>query len=127
MKRRVVITGLGLCTPVGRGVDLFWRSLLTGRSGIGPVTLFDAGSLPVRIAGEVKGLAIDLLEATFPEANGERDRKIWLGLDAASQARADAGLGPEQLAEAALFVGVSLETFFLDAENALKMKEHRHA
>jgi len=115
MKRRVVISGLGLCTPVGRGVDPFWRSLLSGRSGIGPVTLFDAGSLPVRIAGEVKGLAIDPLEAAFPEAKGERDRKIWLGLDAASQALADAGVGPEQLAEALLFVGVSLETFFLDA------------
>jgi 3-oxoacyl-[acyl-carrier-protein] synthase II len=115
MKRRVVISGLGLCTPVGRGVDSFWRSLLSGQSGIGPVTLFDAGSLPVRIAGEGKGLAIAPLEAAFPEAKGERDRKIWLGLDAASQALADAGLHPEQLAEAPLFVGLSLETFFLDA------------
>jgi len=115
MKRRVLITGLGLCTPVGRGVDPFWQSLLSGRSGIGPVTLFDAGSLPVRIAGEVKGLALGPLEAAFPEAEGERDRKIWLGLDAASQALADAGLHEEQMAEPLLFVGVSLETFFLDA------------
>jgi 3-oxoacyl-[acyl-carrier-protein] synthase II len=114
MRRRVVITGLGLCTPVGRSVDSFWRSLLSGRSGIGPVTLFDAGSLPVRIAGEVKGMALEPLEAAFPEAKGEQDRKIWLGLDAASQALADAGLGAEQLAESLLFVGVSLETFFLD-------------
>jgi 3-oxoacyl-[acyl-carrier-protein] synthase II len=114
MKRHVVITGLGLCTPIGRGVDSFWRSLLSGESGIGPVTLFDAGSLPVRIAGEVRGLAIDPLQATFPEAKGERDRKIWLGLAAASEALADARVGPEQLAEAILFVGVSLETFFLD-------------
>lgn len=114
MNRRVVITGLGLCTPVERGVDPFWRSLQSGCSGIGPVTLFDAGSLPVRIAGEVKGLPLDQLAEAFPEAAGERDRKIWLGLDAAMQVLADAGLGPEQLAEAPLFVGVSLETFFLD-------------
>ena len=114
MSRRVVITGLGVCTSVGRGVEEFWRNLLAGRSGIGPITLFDAASFPVRIGGEVKDLALEELAASFPEALGERDRKVWLGLDAAAQALADADLLMEALANAALFVGVSLETFFLD-------------
>ena len=114
MSRRVVITGLGVCTSVGRGVEEFWRNLLAGRSGIGPITLFDAASFPVQIGGEVKHLALEELTASFPEVAGERDRKVWLGLDAAAQALADADLLMEALANAALFVGVSLETFFLD-------------
>jgi 3-oxoacyl-[acyl-carrier-protein] synthase II len=114
MSKRVVITGMGVCTPVGRGVEEFWRNLLAGRSGIGPITLFDTTSFPVRIGGEVKGLDPGPLAAAFPEARGERDRKIWLGLEAASQAIADAGLPGEQLDDALLFVGVSLETFFLE-------------
>lgn len=51
---RVVITGMGLVSPVGNSVDESWQSVLTGRSGIGPVTQFDASELPCRIAGEVK-------------------------------------------------------------------------
>lgn len=52
---RVVITGMGMVSPVGIGVDESWQSVLTGRSGIAPVTQFDASELPCRIAGEVKG------------------------------------------------------------------------
>lgn len=57
--RRVVITGLGAVTPVGNDAPTTWRALLAGRSGIGPVTRFDASDLPVRIAGEVKNFALD--------------------------------------------------------------------
>jgi len=52
--RRVVITGVGLVTPLGTGVDKNWQALMDGRSGIGPVTRFDASDFPTRIAGEVK-------------------------------------------------------------------------
>jgi len=123
MNHRVVITGLGLCTPVGCGVEEFWRRLCAGQSGLGPITLFDTSALTVRIGGEVKGLDTEALAARFPEAAGEQDRKLWLGLDAASQAIADASLAPvdsafrfprSELAEAGLFVGVSLEAFFLE-------------
>jgi len=52
--RRVVITGVGLVTPIGVGLDENWDSILKGKSGIGRLTLFDAEDFPVKIAGEVK-------------------------------------------------------------------------
>ena len=55
MKRRVVITGLGAVTPVGVGTKNFWEAICAGKSGIGPITRFDAKNYPSRIAGEVKG------------------------------------------------------------------------
>ncbi|MCX7006788.1 MAG: beta-ketoacyl-[acyl-carrier-protein] synthase family protein [Kiritimatiellaeota bacterium] len=115
MNSRVVITGLGLSTPVGRGVEACWSQLLAGRSGIGPITLFDASTLPVRIGGEVRGLPLAELAAQFPACAGESDRKIWLGLDAATHALGDAELRTDALENAALFLGVSLENFCLEA------------
>jgi 3-oxoacyl-[acyl-carrier-protein] synthase II len=52
---RVVVTGLGAVTPVGIGVEEYWRGLISGKNGIGPITLFDASAFPVKVAGEVKG------------------------------------------------------------------------
>jgi len=54
-KRRVVVTGLGALTPVGNTTDEFWDALQRGKSGIGPITRFDATGYPTRIAGEVRG------------------------------------------------------------------------
>ena len=54
LQRRVVVTGVGVVSPIGTGKEAFWRSLLSGRCGIGPVTLFDASSYPCKIAAEVK-------------------------------------------------------------------------
>src|SRR5207244_1291677 len=53
-RRRVVVTGLGLVTPLGTGTEPNWESLVAGRSGIGKITRFDASPLPARIAGEVR-------------------------------------------------------------------------
>jgi 3-oxoacyl-[acyl-carrier-protein] synthase II len=114
MKHRVVITGLGLCTQLGRSVDEFWRNLLAGHSGISRISLFDTSSLPVRIGGEVKNFKPNALFGEFPEAESEKDRKIWLGLDAAASALADSRLHRDDFQNAPLFVGVSLETFFLE-------------
>ena len=54
-KRRVVVTGLGMVSPVGLNVKESWSSILAGHSGVGPITAFDASDLPVRIAAAVKG------------------------------------------------------------------------
>lgn len=59
MPRRVVITGLGVVSPVGNNVDEFWQSLIAGRSGIRPITYFDASHHRSRIAGELKGFNAD--------------------------------------------------------------------
>jgi 3-oxoacyl-[acyl-carrier-protein] synthase II len=53
-RRRVVVTGVGLVTPLGTGVEKNWSALIEGRSGIGPITRFDAKDFPSRIAGEVR-------------------------------------------------------------------------
>ena len=54
MSRRVVVTGMGMVTPVGRDLEETWSSLLKSKSGVGPITLFDASSFPTKIAAEVK-------------------------------------------------------------------------
>lgn len=87
---RVVVTGLGVTSSIGTGVERFWDSLLHGRSGIGPITLFDASRLRSRIAGEVRDL-----EAGPPIASKVAKRSArftQLGLSAALQAIASARL-----------------------------------
>ena len=80
-KRRVVITGLGLISPVGNDVATGWKNLVAGKSGIGPITRFDASPLSTRFAGEVKGFNI---ADYIPEKEARHmDRFIHLGLAAA--------------------------------------------
>ena len=55
MNRRVVITGMGALTPIGLNVEEYWQSLIQGKNGVGPITLFDSAVYPVKIAAEVKG------------------------------------------------------------------------
>lgn len=89
-KRRVVVTGLGLVTPLGIGVEASWKSVIEGRSGIGPITQFDASQLPVRIAGEVKGFDPSLyIEAKEIK---KMDRFIHFAMAAATMAVEDSGL-----------------------------------
>ncbi len=89
-KRRVVVTGLGLLTPCGSGVEKSWANLVEGRSGVGPITLFDASGLSVRIAGEVS----DFDPGRWVEKREQRrmDRFEQLAIAAADEAVADAGL-----------------------------------
>src|SRR4051794_10305050 len=60
MQRRVVVTGMGMVTPVGRDLESTWSSLQEGRSGVGPISLFNASGFPTKIAAEAKGF--DLAE-----------------------------------------------------------------
>ena len=88
--RRVVVTGLGLISPVGNSVDEGWQNLLAGRSGIGAITKFDASAFSCRFAGEVKGFQV---EEYFPAKDARHmDTFIHYGLAAAIQAIRDAGL-----------------------------------
>jgi 3-oxoacyl-[acyl-carrier-protein] synthase II len=89
-RRRVVVTGLGLVSPVGNTVAEGWANLVAGRSGIAPVTRFDASALSVRFAGEVKGFDI---EQYVPGKEARHmDTFIHYGLAASMQAVVDAGL-----------------------------------
>ncbi|MDP6735855.1 MAG: beta-ketoacyl synthase N-terminal-like domain-containing protein, partial [Nitrospinaceae bacterium] len=54
MKRRVAVTGMGVISPLGIGIDENWAALCNGKSGIAPITKFDTNSFPIEIAGEVR-------------------------------------------------------------------------
>jgi len=89
-KRRVVVTGLGIVSPVGSTVDSAWSDILAGKSGIGPVTRFDVEQFPTRFSGEVKGF--DHEGYLNPRDARRMDPFIHYGLVASIQAVRDAGL-----------------------------------
>ncbi len=93
MSRRVVITGTGLLTAVGKDVQSSWASLLAGTSGAGPITQFDATDFPVRFACEVKDF--DPGEYIDRKETKRTDRYAQLALAAATQAMREAGLEEE--------------------------------
>ncbi len=89
-RRRVVVTGLGLISPVGNSVAEGWANILAGRSGIAPITRFDASAMACRFAGEVKGFDV---EAYMPGKEARHmDTFIHYGVAAAAQAVQDSGL-----------------------------------
>jgi 3-oxoacyl-[acyl-carrier-protein] synthase II len=93
-QRRVVITGIGAVTPVGNDASTTWSSFMAGRSGVGPITTFDASTFPVHIAGMVR----DFDPGTrIPEADLRRhlSRQGAFGVAAAQEALADAGVGAD--------------------------------
>ena len=111
---RVVITGLGVISPVGNNREQFWTNLTHGLPGIGPITLFDASSFPVRIGGEVKDFEIKNMKKEYPAAENIRDRKVFLALAAADEVILDSNLDASSLGKALLFTGAGLEMFCLE-------------
>ena len=92
-KNRVVVTGMGVLAPNGTGLKAFWSSLAAGRSGIGPITLFDASGFKSRIAGEVKDF--DPLECMDPQWKPKRmARHTQLAYAASQMALKDADFDP---------------------------------
>ena len=91
-RRRVAVTGVGLVTPVGNDVATTWDALLAGRSGGGPITLFDASGFTTRIAAEVKGFANALVTDRKLLKLANRSHRFML--EAAEQALRDAGIRP---------------------------------
>ncbi len=105
MKRRVVITGMEVATPIGTGLRSFWSAALEGRSGIGRITYYDPTDYPTKIAGEVAGLDL----RRWPEFDKPRrySRPARFALACSRMALADAGLLPKsrEIAEAGIFFG----------------------
>jgi len=89
-RRRVVVTGLGIVSPVGNSVAEAWGSVLAGRSGIGRITRFDPSRVASQIAGEVKGF--DVAQYLSPKEARRMDTFIHYGMAAGLQAWRDAGI-----------------------------------
>src|SRR6478672_7524977 len=96
MMRRVVVTGLGLVTPLGGDVETSWRNIIASKSGAGPITHFDASDQKCRIACEVKPAdheyGFDPAKRVDHKVQRQVDPFIIYGIDAAGQALEDAGL-----------------------------------
>ena len=89
-KRRVVVTGLGLITPVGIGVSESWANIINGQSGVGKITKFDCSSYPSQVAGEVKNF--DPLLYIPPKDARRMDTFIQFGIAAGIEAFKDSGI-----------------------------------
>ncbi len=108
MKRRVVVTGLGLISPLGIGTEATWKGLVEGRSGIGKITQFDSAAFPTQIAGEVPGFVPeDFVEAKEVK---KMDRFIQFAMAAAGFAVADSGLaiGPSNAERVGVMIGAGM-------------------
>jgi len=104
-RRRVVITGLGIISPVGNTIPEAWDNIVSGRSGIGEITRFDASIFPVRIAGEVKDF--DVGAYLSPKEARRMDIFIHYGLAAGIQAIRDSGIevGPSNAERIGVNIG----------------------
>ena len=91
MDRRVVITGMGVVSPIGNNADAFWESLIAGRSGIDRITLMDTTGYDCKIGGEVKGF-VPADHFNNPKDARRTDRFIQLGMAAAKMAWRDSGM-----------------------------------
>ena len=94
-KRRVVITGIGLVSPLGVGIETNWEALLAGRSGIRTVTRFDITDFPVKIAGEVANF--DVQQFIDKKEARKMDLFVHYAIAAADLAIKDAGIDPVKL------------------------------
>src|SRR4051812_38307038 len=103
MHRRVVVTGMGMGTPVGRDLESTWEALREARSGGGPITRFDAPASPTRIAAEAKHLA--LADYTGADADRWKDhcRNTLFAIAAATMAVKESGLLDDRALDPARF------------------------
>ena len=95
-ERRVVITGMGLITPLGRDLETFWNNLLEGRSGIVPISRFDVTGYDSKIAGEVNDFDPKTV-FNNPKEHKRTDRFTHLAMAAAKSAMADSGIDMEKV------------------------------
>ena len=111
MSRRVVVTGVGLLTPLGIGTETSWEGVRTGKSGIGPITQFDATAFSCRIAGEVKGF--DPANYIEKKEIKKMGRFIQFAIAAADCALAHSGLKvtPETAEQVGVYIGSGIGGF----------------
>lgn len=123
MSRRVVVTGLGIISPVGNTVGEAWDAIIQGRSGIGPLTGFDASTFPTRIAGEVRNF--DPTAFVTPKDARKMDSFIQYGIAAASMALEDSGLdiGPDNAERIGVIVGSGIGGIRGIEETTIKFHE----
>lgn len=128
--RRVVVTGIGLVTPLGSGVSHAWNRLTASESGIGPIISVDVSDLPARIAGQVPrgtdagGFNAD--DYIAPKEQKKMDDFIHFGMGAASQAVEDSGWKPadeESMERTGVIIGSGIGGLKLIEETVLEMKE----
>ena len=122
MDQRVVVTGMGAVTPVGNDVQAFWNGLVSGKSGIGPITKFDASGFKVKLAAEVKDFhPEDYLEKSMLR---KTDLYCQYAMAAAAQAMEDSGISgkvdPERLG---VYVGSGIGGMKTFLEECLKLSE----
>lgn len=123
--RRVVVTGLGLITPLGTGVEKNWEALMAGRSGIGPITRFDTSDFPTKIAGQVPDF--DPLDWIEKKDVRKMDLFIQFAMGAAEQAMRQSGLQitEDNADNVGVLVGVGIGGLCTIEENHLIFQESR--
>src|SRR5438105_3971907 len=133
--RRVVVTGLGLVTPLGADVETSWENIIASKSGAGPITKFDASDQKCRIACEVKPAdheyGFDANKRADYKIQRQVDPFIIFGLDAAGQAIEDAGL-TDMDETTRLRAGVSIGSGIgglpgIESESLVLLEEYEHA
>lgn len=100
LRRRVVVTGLGVATPIGLGIEPFWDALSESRCGLGPIEAFDASGLPARIGGELPAFTLgDYIYKSYRKSAKVMSRDIRVAVLCAYHAVKDAGLSTKCLIE----------------------------
>ncbi|MGH7984925.1 MAG: beta-ketoacyl-ACP synthase II [Candidatus Binataceae bacterium] len=125
LDRRVVVTGMGLVTPLGTGIEKNWDALMAGRSGIGPITRFDVADFPVRIAGEVDDFnPLDWIDKKDVK---KMDLFIQYAVSAAEQAMRSSGLKVDEsnADHVGVLVGVGIGGLCTIEENHLIFLDSR--
>src|SRR3984957_11825131 len=125
LERRVVVTGLGLISPLGTGVEKNWEALMAGRSGIVPITRFDTTDFPTKIAGEIPDFnPLDWIEKKDVR---KMDLFIQYAMSAAEQAMKQSGLRitEDNADNVGVLVGVGIGGLCTIEENHMIFQESR--
>jgi 3-oxoacyl-[acyl-carrier-protein] synthase II len=124
LSRRVVVTGVGLLTPLGIGTEASWEAIRAGKCGIGPITQFDAAAFSCRIAGEVKGF--DPAGYIEKKEIKKMGRFIQFAIAAAEFALKDSGLvvAPEDAEQVGVYIGSGIGGFeVIEREHLTLLKD----